>query len=78
MHMRACKVAQNCTVLKKNSIGRNHLLIGRGSSDFGKDLFYISAFLWFTFRFLLFFIYMSHKSPSAYTISPEIDLAFWK
>lgn len=76
--VRACKVVQNCTVLKKNSIGRNNLLIGRGSSDFRKHVFFISAFLWFTFTFLLFFIYISHKIPSAYAVSPERDLAFWK
>lgn len=69
--MHACKVLQNCIVLKKNSNGWNNFLIGGRSRDFGKDIFYISAFLWFTFRFLLFFIYVSHENPSAYTISPE-------
>lgn len=32
-------------ILKKNSIGRNNLLIGRVSIDLSGDIFYVSAFL---------------------------------
>lgn len=54
--LRACKVVQNCPVLQKNSLGRSHLLIGRGAGDCGKGIFYVSVD-YRSFSFLLFFIY---------------------
>lgn len=67
--------AKLCTALKKNSIGRNDLLIGGVSSDLGGDVLFL-AFVQFTFGFLLFPMYISHKIPAVYTTCPEKGLAF--